>query len=749
MFLLTELLVLLGCLLAMVAASQVVAARLAVPESTLLCILGILVGTSYVAVNTVAPGFAHFFVEPLVNPNLPADAYLWIFLPPLLFQVALTVDVRSMMQDAAPILLLAVVAVIVATGLIGLALGGLSPYGWPVCLLIGAIVATTDPSAVVGIFREVGAPGRLIRLVEGESLLNDAAAIALVTVLMAMISDPSVPLSWESGLSSLSVSFGGGVLLGLIVGRITAFILPLLGEIALAETAFTLAIPYPVFLFGNEVLGVSGVVAVVVTALVINGLSHARLSRHNWNHLQLVWAQIASIAGAIVFLLASVRVPQMLSGMNWADVGYLLVAVLAALLARLAVLYLFLPLLSALRLSEPISHTYKLAITWGGLRGAVTLVLAMGMAENSSLPENSRHFIAIMATSFVLFSLLVNGSSLRTVIRKLGLDKLSPQEQALQQQAIELSTLDVEATVKRIASTFHIDPHIATEVNQRYRAHLASSALDLDAALPDRERLAIGLVTLAAREHELIRDYGSGIIGVANLDAMLRNTGKMIDEARTNGRIGYNRAARRILKPTLSYRLAVWLYRYGRWKRPLASALADHYELMICRRVVLERLRYYNASRLNPLLGERMAGILDGVLAARIELVDQDLRQTRTQFGQFTDLLERRLLWLFALRKGRAALEEMVAEQVISREVYNWVQKALDSAWRDGVERPDLHAHTFQPKPAASAPPTSDEESSPAPVAKSDAPSLTSVAAEAELAKLTVSQPHSTGEGEA
>ena len=77
------------------------------------------------------------------------------------------------------------------------------------------------------------------------------------------------------------------------------------------------------------------------------------------------------------------------------------------------------------------------------------------------------------------------------------------------------------------------------------------------------------------------------------------------------------------------------------------------------------------------------------------------------------------------------------------------MQKTLDSAWRDGVERPVLHAHTFQPKPAASAPPTSDEESSPAPVAKSDAPSLTSVAAEAELAKLTVNPPRNTGEAEA
>lgn len=173
-----------GFLLAVIAVIQVVAAKGWLPESSLLAIVGLVLGASYVVIGETAPEFAETLYL-VVRPELPAEAYLWIFLPPLLFQAAMTADVRNMMPDAAPILLLAVVAVFVATGLIGWSLSAVSGHAIAVCLLLGAIVATTDPSAVIGIFRDLGAPARLNRLVEGESLLNDAAAIAIVGVLIS------------------------------------------------------------------------------------------------------------------------------------------------------------------------------------------------------------------------------------------------------------------------------------------------------------------------------------------------------------------------------------------------------------------------------------------------------------------------------------------------------------------------------------------------------------------------------------
>ena len=171
------------------------------------------------------------------------------------------------MEDAAPILLLAVVAVFVATAVIGLALWPLAGVPLVVCLLLGSIVATTDPAAVVAIFRDIGAPARLVRLVEGESLLNDAAAIAIFYVLLEMITSGG-DADLLMGAWDLAVDLGGGTLLGIVAARLGVAVIPLLRGRRTAEVTLTLTLPYLVFVSGDHFLGVSGVVAVAVAGLV-------------------------------------------------------------------------------------------------------------------------------------------------------------------------------------------------------------------------------------------------------------------------------------------------------------------------------------------------------------------------------------------------------------------------------------------------------------------------------------------------
>ena len=689
---LIEYLVLGAFLLAIVAAMQAIAARLVIPEATALSILGIAIGGSYFAIASLAPHIAQFFLAPLINPVLPADAYLWLFLPPLMLQAALAIDVRHFLQDAAPILLLAVVAVIVATVCIGVALSALVPYGLVVCLLLGAIVGETDASAVIAIFRDVGAPARLIRLVEGESLLNDAAALALAGVLLAMLAGDAADATLGSGLKILGYSFVVGAVVGLAVGRLAASVLPLLGGIASAEAAFTMALPYPLYLFANDMLHASGVVAIVCAGLVINSLGRTRLSPSNWGHLQMVWDQIAVLSGAIVFLLAAIQVPHLLSGQRWHDLVLLAVALAAALAARLLVLFIMLPALARMRLSEPIPAGYNLAIAWGGLRGALTLVLAMGVAQNAAIPKDARRFISVTAAGFALFSLLVNGTTLQWLIRRLGLNRLTRQEQAVQNQALALSTRTVDAALTRLNAAFHFDRKTITDVASEYRRDLSigTAVPDLESTVNEHDRLAIGLITLATRERDLVPEYGDGVISVRNLDAMMRNAGQMIEAARSEGRVGYHRVAREILGLPLHYRTAKALYRLLRFERPLAAAMAERFELLLCRRAVLERLREFNGTRLTPLLGEPLTSVLDSVIATRIVSADQEIGELRTQFGSSASALERRLLLLFALKQGRSGLEAMAAERVISKDVFNRVRKAIDQAWTAATRRPRL-----------------------------------------------------------
>ncbi|WP_205730899.1 cation:proton antiporter [Bordetella hinzii] len=589
---LINLLLLLACLLAIISLVQAVAARLVLPEASMLCLVGIGMAGLYAWLTASAPHEQRLFFDPIIAPALPAQAYLWIFLPPLLFQAALAVDVRELLDDVAPVLLLAVVAVFVSTAVVGLAVAWLGAGGLAAGLLLGAVIATTDPSAVIAIFERVGAPARLTRLVEGESLLNDAAAIAISTVLVAYLTGDAATATPLAGLKQLAWTFLGGLVFGGLAGRLGVGCFPFMG-------------------------------------------------------------------------------------------------------ARMMVLFGLFPLLSRYKLAEPISSAYKLAITWGGLRGAVTLVLALGIAESAQLPAETRHFIAILATGFVLFSLFVNGSTLSKVIQMLGLSRLSPQDEALQQQALRLSAEEVGRAVQAAAAAFRIDAKVADAVSAEYRRDmdLSAAALDLDSAISERDRLSIGLVALAAKEHDLITQYGEGVLTVANLDAMMRNASLMRDAARSEGRLGYNRAARRILATTWVDRLVRWLHERLHIDYPLIYRLSNRFELLMCRRAVLEQLRNYVRQSMVPLLGSRMGDVLQNVLQTRIDSANAALTELRTHYGQYTAVLERRLLVLYALRDGREQMECMMAEHSISKEVYDWVMREIDQAWKKGIRRPRLHGH--------------------------------------------------------
>jgi len=175
-------------LFVVVGLAQPLASVVRLPFAVVLALLGMAIGAG-------AGFFLATDLTDALNPlalsilGLPTSSrvFLYVFLPTLLFQVALTLDLRRMLDDWVPILVMAVLAVIVATFVIGLALMPIAGQPLVVCLMAAAIVATTDPSAVVAILREIGTPARLARLIEGESLLNDAAAIALFGVFLALL----------------------------------------------------------------------------------------------------------------------------------------------------------------------------------------------------------------------------------------------------------------------------------------------------------------------------------------------------------------------------------------------------------------------------------------------------------------------------------------------------------------------------------------------------------------------------------
>ncbi|HET6521824.1 MAG TPA: cation:proton antiporter, partial [Geminicoccaceae bacterium] len=433
-------------LLGLISLLPPLAERLRVPYTVLLAVLGCALGAT-VGFDLGGLGIVGDFLFAVDAIEVTATAFLTIFLPVLLFDTGLSLDARALLEDLAPILLLAVVAVVVATVVAGFAVWGAAGWLAPgltlaACLLLASIVATTDPAAVVAIFREVGAPQRLSNLVEGESLLNDAAAIALFGLFLAVVTGAREP-DLEEGAWIFFREFLGGSAFGFLAGRLAAAVAIRLGDLRSAEITLSLALPYLTYVLAQSYLYVSGVVAVVVAALAFGAYGRVGLAPASWQALTAIWQQLGFWASSLVFVLASMLVPRTLQSLTPADAGLLLVLVAAALVARAVVLYGLLPGLSALGLAQRVSGPYKAVMLWGGLRGAVTLALALGVTESYAVaPEIKRH-VAVLATGFVLFTLFVQAPTLRPLLRWFRLDRLPPAERALRARVMALSFDDI------------------------------------------------------------------------------------------------------------------------------------------------------------------------------------------------------------------------------------------------------------------------------------------------------------------
>ncbi|HXO91636.1 MAG TPA: cation:proton antiporter [Stellaceae bacterium] len=656
---------------------QPAAERLHLPYTVLLAVVGVAIGgVSSFLLYTPLTNLFDDIVRPVVNLPFNASIFLVVFLPLLLFHAALTIDVREIAPDWAPILTLAIVAVFAAAAAIGFSLSYAAGVPLTAALLLGAIVATTDPAAVVTIFRELGAPARLTRLLEGESLLNDAAAIVLFSVLVGMLADGAHP-GVGAGAARFAEAFLGGVLLGVAGGRLFGAVLPLLGGSRLAEVTLSVALPYIVYLLG-ELLEVSGVVAVVSAGLTAGAIGRVRLAPDNWRYLERVWEQTGFWAGSLIFVSASTLVPRLLTGIHWEHAWFVLIAIAAALASRAAVLFGLLPLLSALHLSQKVSGAYKLAITWGGLRGAVTLALALAVTENNRIDPEVKNAIAILATGFVLFTLLVNGLTLRPVIRLLKLDRLSPLNLAVRNKVLALSMADVRDAVEETASEYAIPADVARAATgplNRRIAELASQP-DLEQAISDRDRIRIGLVALANRERRIILDHhAQRTVSSAAIERLLRNTNLILDAARAEGRIGYNRAARALLEFQRGFRVANLLHRCLHIARPLQGQISIRFEALLIRRLALDELARFIRGRLESLLGERVAELLGEVIAARSEATTRALDALRLQYPEYAEALEQRFLRQSGFRLLLSRYHDLYDEGLIGKEVFEDLER--------------------------------------------------------------------------
>ncbi len=683
-----------AALFLIIGAAEPMAARLRLPYSVILALLGMLIGGSAIFfLHTELTDALNPVAEVILALPIRSNVFLYVFLPTLLFQATLGMNLRRMLDDWVPILVLAVVAVVVATLSVGFALAWASTLPLAACLLIGAIVSTTDPSAVVSIFRSISAPRRLARIIEGESLLNDAAAIALFGLFMGfvMLGMPNPTLT--DALGQFPLLIGGGVAVGWASARAGVWIMALFGSHERAQISVSVALPYLAYIGAEQVFGASGVIAVVAAGLTMNLTGPSRLSPQLWANLSEVWDLLAHWAGALIFILAALLIPRLLEELRGGDIVLVGVVIIAAVAARAAILFGLLPLLTKLRLSPAVERPYRVAILWGGLRGAVTLALALAVTESLYVPDEVKRVVGILATGFTLFTLLVQGTTLRSVISRLGLDRLSPIDEALSRQVVAVALQTVREDVARTTENYDLTREIIRSEAKSFgeRLEQAVKSTEDGADILDRDRITLGLIALAGHERDtILARMRERTISDRMAEKVLTDADRLIEAARSGGRNGYQGAARRSVAYGGGFQIGVALQRRLHLSGPLARLTADRFEVLLTQRLILRDLGAFIDGRIRRIHGRRVADLLHELLTRRVEMMETALEGLRLQYPGYAEKLERRFIRRTTLRLEEREYTNMRDDGLIGAEVYTSLIQNLTARRAASEKRPAL-----------------------------------------------------------
>ncbi len=375
--------------------------RLRVPYTVALVIVGLLIT-----------------LQQSIQIELTPELILALFVPPLVFEAAFHLNFKRLRNNLIPILVLAVPGVLITTIGVGLIVSVGVNLPLSAALVFGALISATDPVAVVALFRTLGAPRELGVLVEGESLFNDGTAIVIFNLMIAAAGVAVVnggvqaAVNFDLGRAIIDfviISLGGlgiGGFLGWLISRLIARL-----DDYLIETTLTTVLAFGAYLIAER-LHVSGVLAVVGAGLINGNIGPRGMSPTTRIVLFNFWEYLAFVTYSLVFLLIGLQVKL---AQIVANLGPIAIAVLAVLISRAIVVYGLTWLIN--RGQQKVSSAYQHVQFWGGLRGAISLALALSLP--ASLAD--RDLLRIMTFGVVLFTLLGQGTTMQFLIKKLKL----------------------------------------------------------------------------------------------------------------------------------------------------------------------------------------------------------------------------------------------------------------------------------------------------------------------------------------
>lgn len=616
-------------------------------------------------------------LEPLTHFHLTPDLVLFIFLPALIFESALNLNARQLIKDIAPVLMLAVPALLFSTFTVGLGVWMLLPVDFIVALLFGALISATDPVAVIALFKELGTPERLTIMVEGESLLNDATAIVVVSILLGLtaVTGSGFEILGHATIQFLVVFFGG-ILVGMGFGFVVSWLMAKFAHETSAILILSLVLAYMSFAIAEHILHVSGVMAVVSCAVILGVFGIARLPHEAIEAMHETWEFIAHICNTLLFLFVGLLVD---FGSLIGIIGSIIAVVLFVQLSRASMIYSLVPLaVKAFKLPK-VTLGERHIMFWGGLKGGLAIAIVLSLPAD--LP--GRDILINLTLGVVLFTLLVNAPTIRPLIRMLGIDRLTDEERAELKRGIS----GAKQRAANLLESFS-DAGVFTEARLYSIREQTDSVLDnwMPEVVGDDEYRYHRLNALRAEMNELDQLLRAGVVRqyvYLDLRGVLQHVRDRVitQDRQSNEKRKHTPNSFLKLEDAVVKRL-----REKDWASGMMSAyqnrrMASHMVRDIGRVLMAEAALKYLRNDRSIMEEHRME--IEAEYLDQLTFFRESILSVKENFPEFVDRFQTRLCSRTALVAAMHEVEECYHQGSITAKVYTWLEHRIQHAIND------------------------------------------------------------------
>lgn len=375
--------------------------------------------------------------------NINPDLILYLFLPILIFDAAYELNLHIFKKTLANATLLAAPGLIICMLLTGALMMGVATFipgfeswTWAFTLMFGALISATDPVAVVALLHELKTSKRFSTLVDAESLLNDGTGIVCFMLFFGAYAagetthaSPVITFIREVGLSTL---------LGFLLARIVIWFITRINSEEMVQNSVIILAAYLTFILSQYYLGVSGVIALVAFGLTVTYVGKPRLKPQVNTFMEHFWELLTYIANTLIFILVGVVIAEKVD-FSWGALGVLILIYIALNLIRFAMIMLLYPVMK--RLGYGLTRRESVILTWGGLRGALAMTLALMVSYTPAIPEDIRSQVLFFTAGIVTLTLCINATTMRALLNRLGLTHV-PSARTMLAYRIEKSIRD-------------------------------------------------------------------------------------------------------------------------------------------------------------------------------------------------------------------------------------------------------------------------------------------------------------------